>query len=63
VCGGRACYVQLTQIEAETFQQPRLIPKHLTGPGVPNCERSVNYGNKIRGASCRHDTGFSCLLG
>ena len=64
-------YVQRTQIAVETFQEFRLIPKHLAGPGVPNCERSVHYGtgvikvvgNKIRGASCRHDTGFSCLLG
>jgi hypothetical protein len=26
----------------ETFQQPRLIPKHLTGSEAPNCESSAS---------------------
>jgi hypothetical protein len=27
----------------KTFHRPRLIPKHLTGSEVPNCESSVSF--------------------
>lgn len=31
---------------AETFRQPKLIPKHLTGSDVPNCESSASASDK-----------------
>jgi hypothetical protein len=31
----------------KTFHRPRLIPKHLTGSEVPNCESSASGGHFV----------------
>jgi hypothetical protein len=45
----------------KTFQQPQLIPQHLTDSEVPNCERSVSLLRcTVISLLFRANIGLSC---